>query len=68
MNKPRLSDDVSRCLDGDCPERETCLRWVCRDDDRDRGRLSFLASMKDPAQAVGDKCYNRIPLEWAAHD
>ena len=28
--KPRLLDDVTRCYDDTCRERETCLRWIER--------------------------------------
>jgi hypothetical protein len=30
MNQ-RLPNDICRCRDADCPEREHCLRWTQRD-------------------------------------
>ena len=55
MTEHRLNDDICRCMDDGCPERESCLRWLCRED---RPMLSsFTASFRDE----GEPCRWQIP-------
>lgn len=54
-----LANDVCRCLDAGCSERERCLRWLERDSPGDR--VSRCGSLKPYDEPIGDPCTLRIP-------
>ena len=58
-----LTDDICRCHDGGCPERESCLRWI----DRHEGgpRVVAAGSLYPYDQPLGQPCTNHIPPSWA---
>lgn len=52
--KRRSLNDVCRCLDGKCPVRETCVRWVGR---YDRGEwISYAQSLRAPEESPEGPC------------
>lgn len=56
MSQSRIPDNAWRCWDHECPERETCARWLER---RDGGR--WAVSAKSLRRVVNGACENRIP-------
>lgn len=48
MSAP-LPNDITRCHDSLCPLRDTCRRWLCRNDD---GRLTHTGTMRGERGAV----------------
>ena len=57
----RLSDDICRCRDADCPERNDCERWLQRENG---GQRMVSADSLFPFQSlsvVTDPCPYRIP-------
>lgn len=59
-NKMVLSDDICRCRDDECPERETCERWLQR---KEGGVwLVHTDTFRDMFRWVSNgKCIARIP-------
>ncbi|GIM62134.1 hypothetical protein CAPN008_21840 [Capnocytophaga canis] len=50
----RLANDISRCINKDCPLKENCLRWL------DKGKdLVWYADFKPE----NGKCENQIKLK-----
>lgn len=56
---PRLADDIARCHDALCPERENCLCWL----ERDFGgaRTSHHRSLFPYDISIDQPCPMRIP-------
>jgi hypothetical protein len=61
---PLLLDDISRCHDASCPQRQLCLPWL----DRDHGR-SHQSSFNPPGEHAPIPCRHQLrpgPLVQAA--
>lgn len=56
QTKHHLPYDYCRCDDGQCPYRETCLRWMCRKS----GHEMTPHFAETPRK--GSTCVNRIPV------
>ena len=53
-----LPFDICRCHDDGCPEHETCLRWLLREDKGDR--VVHCGSLYPYDQPLGEKCPAKI--------
>ncbi len=53
--KPRLLDDVYRCYDNTCSERETCLRWIER-----HGGSAHTPKVQSLRVKTTKRCYAKI--------
>jgi hypothetical protein len=49
----RINDDICRCTNDTCPERETCIRWL----ERDSGRYRALI------ETSNDHCVDKIEYD-----
>jgi hypothetical protein len=54
---PNLLYDICRCHDTGCPERETCLRFLRRDD------LGWRVASAATFREADGKCNNKIPYD-----
>ena len=55
-----LPNDVCRCHDGGCPEREECLRWLCKDSG---GIVGYAESLFPYDIPLNSQCPCRISIE-----
>ena len=53
-----LPNDVCRCHDSDCIERETCRRWL----DRNKGSGSHVVHTNTLCASDG-RCYSKIEVQ-----
>jgi hypothetical protein len=53
-----MLNDVCRCHDAECPDRETCARWVYRQVADRSGWASHAKSLRH-----GEKCDSKIEIE-----
>lgn len=59
----RLPDDICRCWDEECPERQGCLRWTQR---ADGGlRMAHTSACFPRRATAADPCPIRIPVPEA---
>lgn len=54
-----MSRNFAKCYDNGCPERETCLRWIHRNEENMSSRFSMFPYDLD----IGCKCPNIIKKE-----
>lgn len=59
----KLPYDICRCHDAGCPQRESCLRWLCRTDEGDH--IVQSPSLFPYGIPLGSPCPNRIRAEEA---
>ena len=57
-NDARLPNDVARCGDSSCPNRDNCLRWIARRQGGARVAFADFGSIRH-----GDICANQIELD-----
>ena len=58
-----LPDDVCRCLDAGCPEKDTCLRWTMRLGGKPARMYPYSPSLFPYDIPLGSPCPMRIAVE-----
>lgn len=71
MRKPAmrhcLPDDICRCLDAECPDRECCLRWLDRHESNS-GRMGMVTFCQSLRPEDGSQCVLGILIEKESLD
>ena len=55
--------DICRCHDDGCSERETCLRWLCRNDGNETDRIPHAKSLFPYDIPISEPCPQKIEAE-----
>jgi hypothetical protein len=58
MTIPNISNDMCRCHDDSCPEKEQCLRWLRREDP---DRCPHVATLRPFHVSSDDECPAMMP-------